>query len=126
MARYFFHLVSRSESNKDEIGTELPNAEAAYLQACETALELSVEMLREREDPCRHAFEVTDAQSRVVFEIPFAEVVRPAERRPPYGEIRANIERQHERALKIASELKTNVNRTHSLLNGTKALLSKF
>src|SRR4051812_45586085 len=93
MAHYFFNLVSPNESSKDDIGTELPNAEAAYLEACETALEISYEMLRERRDPSRHAFEVTDAEGRVVFEIPFAEVTRPHDHRPPFGEIHASIQR---------------------------------
>jgi len=82
MSRYFFHLLSPDGSSKDDIGTELPNAEAAYLEACETALDLSFEMLRKRTDPSRHAFEVADENGHIIFEIPFAEVTRPAERNP--------------------------------------------
>lgn len=125
MAHYFFHLTSPNESSRDDIGTELPNAEAAYLQACETALEISYEMLRERQDPSRHAFEVTDEQGQVVFEIPFAEVTRPADRRPPIGEIHASIQRNQERASRAASELRTKVSLTQSLLSSTRALLTK-
>jgi hypothetical protein len=125
MARYFFHLLSSDGPSKDEIGTDLPNAEAAYLEACDTALEMSYEMLRKRQDPSRHAFEVVDAEGQVVFEIPFAEVTRPAERRRPYGDIHASIHRNQERATQSLSELKTNVRRTQSLLTSTKELLTK-
>jgi hypothetical protein len=125
MARYFFHLTSPDESSKDDIGTELPNAEAAYLEACETALEISYEMLRERRDPSHHAFEVMDVAGRVVFEIPFAEVTRPAQCVPPFGEIHASIQRHQERASRAVSELRENVGRTQSLLNSTRALLAK-
>ena len=93
MARYFFHLISPNEANRDDIGTELASAEAAYLEACETALELSYEMLRERRDPDRHAFEVTDSEGRMVFEIPFAEVTRPAQRMPRFDGVHAGIQR---------------------------------
>ena len=124
MAQYFFNLLAPGRSSPDEIGTDLPNAEAAYLQACDTALELSFEMLRERQDPSRHAFEVTDAEGRVVFEIPFAEVTRPKDRPPRFAEIHASIQRNQERASAVAAELKSNFRRTQSLLESTKSLLS--
>ena len=126
MARYFFHLVSPNETSKDDIGTELPNAEAAYLQACDAALEISFEMLRERRDPSRYAFEVADVEGRVVFEIPFAEVTRPAQRMPPFGEVHASIQRHQERATRAVSELKANVSRAQSLLSSTRALLTRI
>ena len=125
MARYFFHLISPDGSSKDEIGTDLPNAEAAYLEACEAALEMSFEMLRERTDPNRHTFEVTDEEGHVVFEIPFAEVTRPAERRPPFTEVHATIARHQERASRAILEIKTSFRRTESLLNSTRELLTK-
>ena len=124
MAHYFFNLLAPGRSSRDEIGTDLPNAEAAYLQACDTALELSFEMLRERQDPSRHAFEVTDAEGQVVFEIPFAEVTRPKDRPPRFAEIHASIQRNQERASAVAAELKSNFRRTQSLLESTKSLLS--
>jgi hypothetical protein len=126
MARYFFHLIARAEASRDDIGTDLPNAEAAYLQACETALEISFEMMRQRLDPSRHAFEVADAEGHVLFEIPFAEVTRPAERTRPYGAIHANIERHRKRATRAVVELKKNVGRTQSLLKSTRALLTRI
>ena len=125
MARYFFHLRSPDELSMDEIGTELPNAEAAYLEACETALELSFEMLRDRLDPSRDTFEVTDAEGRVVFEIPFAEVTRPKDGMPLHEETHASIKHNRERAIRALSELKANVVRAQSLLNSTRELLSK-
>jgi hypothetical protein len=125
MARYFFHLTSPDGSSKDDIGTELASAEAAYLAACDAALDMSYEMLRERRDPARHTFEVADEQGQVVFEIPFAEVTRPAERRPPYAGVHASIQRHQDRASRSLSELKTNFRRAQSLLSSTKELLTK-
>ena len=124
MARYFFHLLFPDGASKDDIGTELPNAEAAYLEACETALDLSFEMLRNRSDPSRHAFEVADESGRIIFEIPFAEVTRPAARNQPFFEIHAKIEHNHGRAKRAMAELKQNFSRTQSLLKSTKELLT--
>jgi hypothetical protein len=126
MARYFFHLVSPGQCSRDDIGTELPNAEAAYLEACDTAIELSYEMLRERQDPSRHTFEITDSDGHMVFELPFAEVTRPAERVPPRADLRASIHRHHEHASGIISELRANFGQTQSLLQSTKALLTQI
>src|SRR5205085_6369284 len=114
------NLLAPGQSSRDEIGIDLPNAEAAYLQACDTALELSFEMLRERQDPSRHAFEVTDAEGQIVFEIPFAEVTRPKDRPPRFAEIHASIQRNHVRASAAVSELRTKVSQTQSLLGSTR------
>ena len=125
MSRYFFHLMSPDGPHKDDIGTDLPNAEAAYLEACEAALEMSYEMLRQRRDPSNYAFDITDAEGHVIFELPFAEVTRPADRRPPIGNLHASIQRNHQRAAQAAAELRTNVTRTQSLLSSTRELLAK-
>ena len=124
MAQYFFNLHCPKGSSNDELGTELPDAEAAYLEACDTALEMSFEMLRERQDPSRHAFEVTDAEGRVIFEIPFAEVTRPAARTLPFAEVHSSIKRHQKRATTTIAELKRNFRRTQSLLADTKKLLA--
>ena len=82
MPRYYFHLRPADEIGDDYLGTNLPNAEAAYLEACAAALEISFEMLRKRIDPAPHSFRVTDASGELLFEIPFSEVLHPG-RRPP-------------------------------------------
>lgn len=82
MPRFFFHLRPADENGDDDLGTELPNAEVAYLEACAAALEISFEMLRQRIDPASHSFTVTDARGRLLFDIPFSEVLHPASRLP--------------------------------------------
>jgi hypothetical protein len=126
MARYYFHLVAPGESNKDHIGTDLPDAEAAYLEACDTALEISYEMLRKRLDPSRHAFEITDEGGSLLFEVPFAEVTRPADHITPLNAIQASIRRRHKRATQTISELRVNFKQARSLLNSTRTLLTKI
>ena len=82
MPCFFFHLRSAVENSEDDLGTELPNAEAAYLEACAAALEMSIEMLRKRIDPAPHSFRVMDVRGQLLFDIPFSEVLSPG-RRPP-------------------------------------------
>ena len=60
------------------------------------------------------------------FELPFAEVTRPADRMPRRGDLRASIHRQHEHTFRIISELRTNFDQTQSLLKSTKALLTQI
>ena len=131
MARYFFDLVSPDGVSADDIGTDLPNAESAYLQAYEAALEMSFEMLRERVDPSRHKFEIIDKDGRRIFDIPFAEVMRPADRRPPpdrktpHDELHASLQKRHEHAHTVIAELRSDFSRAYALLENTKVLLSK-
>lgn len=46
-------------------------------------MDISVHLLRERQDPSRHRFEVRDEESRLVMEIWFTEVLRPGRSSTP-------------------------------------------
>lgn len=83
MPQFYFHLASPDGVSPDEVGSSFPDIEAAYLGACEAALEMSVDMLRRRHDPSRHRFEITNGDGEALFDIPFAEVLRPAARPGP-------------------------------------------
>src|SRR5947209_20337326 len=77
MPIYFFHLISPTEWSRDEQGCELPNVETAYLEAYQSSLDISFEMLRKRQDPSALRFEVTNEKSEVLFDLPFLEALRP-------------------------------------------------
>ena len=61
---YFFHLRTAQGLNPDETGLELPDAEAAYLEAFKTAQDMWADLLRQREDPTRHSFEIAEALAK--------------------------------------------------------------
>src|SRR5262249_24319300 len=103
----------------------LRDAEAAYLEACRTILDMSFEMLRSRIDPSRYAFEIADADGALIFELPFSEVLRPAHHAQPAGDLHASIRRHQQRATAVTAELKTNFDRTRLLLADTRALLAR-
>ncbi len=75
MPVYFFDVYARGRLEADEAGLELANAEAAYLEACAAIPRLTAELLRVGDHPRGYAFVVADEAGRVLFEIPFHEVL---------------------------------------------------
>ncbi|MEE7463853.1 hypothetical protein MFUR16E_22915 [Methylobacterium fujisawaense] len=59
----------------DRVGLSLCSAEAAYLAACEAIPRLTLELLRNGDTPGGYAFEIRDARGRLLWEVPFAEVL---------------------------------------------------
>jgi hypothetical protein len=81
MPHFHLHLRRREELILDEEGAELPDAEAAFLQAFESAQELWTMLLDKREDPAACSFEVVDHGGRLVFSLPLAEVLETTRKR---------------------------------------------
>src|SRR5215468_1013330 len=77
MPRFFFNLSSQGNVSIDETGTDFSSLEAAYLETCGAILEMAIEKLREREDPGKDMFEITDERGNVLMQVPFSEVLRP-------------------------------------------------
>jgi Domain of unknown function (DUF6894) len=126
MPRYFFHLSEPGAYSPDDLGVEFSGIEDAYLGAYQAALDMSIEMLRDRIDPARHSFEIADQAGEVLLELPFSEVMRPTGKLPRPGSIQASIQRQHERTLHAASDLKAALTRSRGLLQNTKSLLARL
>jgi hypothetical protein len=77
MPIFFFDFTSEGMIETDDIGTEFPSLEKAYLDACRSALEMSFEKLRDRSDPNLDSVEILDAERRPLMHVPFSEVLRP-------------------------------------------------
>jgi hypothetical protein len=75
MPVFFFDLCARGHLEADEAGLEFASAEAAYLEACAAIPGLTAELLRIGDNPKGYAFVVTDEAGRVLFEIPFHEII---------------------------------------------------
>lgn len=75
MPVYFFDVCARGRLEADETGLELASAEAAFLEACAAIPGLTAELLRAGDHPSEYAFVVADEAGRVLFEIPFQEVL---------------------------------------------------
>jgi hypothetical protein len=126
MPRYFFHLAMPGSYSQDEVGVEFSGVEAAYLGAHQAALDMSIEMLRQRIDPVRHSFEITAESGELLFELPFSEVMRPSAKSPPPGSVHASIVQRHERTLHAASDLNAALSHSRALLRSTRDLLNRL
>ncbi len=120
MPRFFFHFMSQDDVSRDDIGTEFPSLEAAYLDGCQSALEMSIDKLRARDDPTNDSVEITDESGHLLMNIPFQEVLRPRQkfgiqtnRRASDGIIQA-CQRQMQRSHTLRSELRAEYEKTQS------------
>ncbi|WP_409187737.1 DUF6894 family protein [Bradyrhizobium sp. RDM4] len=77
MPRFFFDFSSGGTVVADDVGTEFPSLEEAYLDACQSALEISFEKLRIRNDPNLDSVEILDARRQPLMQVPFSDVLRP-------------------------------------------------
>ena len=124
MPHFYFDLASPSDLSRDEIGTDFPDSEAAYLSAFQAALDISVEMLRARDDPSQHRFVIRNNNDELLFDLSFAEVLRPTGWAvQPANDVYASLLRNHERTKKLRSELRTEYQHTQSLIRSTRELL---
>lgn len=102
MPRFFFHFIEPGAHSLDDEGLELASANEAYLQACVTARALWPELLEQRIDPTRCAFEITDAQHQLLFRVSLTEPLEqcrtPAVPAASPTSLLAAIARSHERA----------------------------
>jgi hypothetical protein len=85
MPIFFFDFSSEGVIETDDIGTEFPSLEKAYLDACRSALEMSFEKLRDRNDPNLDSVEILDAERRPLMHVPFSEILRPQS--PPWSAV---------------------------------------
>lgn len=75
MPRFYFHLRGLKGLERDDIGLELANVEAAYLGACQAVPGMSTDLIYETANPTRYAFEITGASGDLLIEVPFTEVL---------------------------------------------------
>jgi hypothetical protein len=80
MAQFYFHLWDGERYEFDEVGLEMADAHAAYLAAFSAAEDIWIEALRGRRDASHNRFYVANDAGRIVFELPFVEIVRTAPR----------------------------------------------
>ncbi len=127
MPRYFFDLASPAGLEPDDMGIEFPDLDAAYLEAVHAIGEITLELLRKREDPGRYRFEVRDETRRLVMELSFAEVLRPrlvvapAAATDTHEQLRQSLERS--RALK--AELAEGLVKARAAIETARATLAR-
>jgi hypothetical protein len=132
MPRYYFHLASAKERSEDDVGTDYASVEAAFLDAHQAALDMSLEMLREHRDPSQYRFEISDSTGAVLFDLPFSEVILPGEAsRKARVHLHSNVLHQWRMSKELLSEvqakfagLRSEYQQTERLVESTRMLLA--
>ena len=115
MPRFYFHLRTDGCVADDELGSEFPNLEAAYLEAFEAARAIWAEKLLSREDPTRCAFLIASSpDGEPLLEMPFSEVLEASKGRvlrkpasPLFARARDSAEAMMERVRALEAEIAT-------------------
>jgi len=80
--RFHFNLRDSGKLLPDEEGADHETLEAAYLEAFAGAHEMWITKLRQRSNPLRCAFEITDHAGKLLVTLPFEEVLESFEGAP--------------------------------------------
>jgi hypothetical protein len=126
MSQFFFHLVSPAGYDVDDVGSEFPTLELAYLDAHAAASEMCVEIIRDHGDPMRYQFEIVDQKGRFLIELPFSEVIRPRFSKVGYGDIKPRIVAEIRRAQRLRDEISIELARIRATLARTNAAMARL
>jgi|SRR4051812_27181041 hypothetical protein len=129
MPRFFFHFISQNQVTTDDVGLIFPSLEAAYLDSCDAALEISIERLRARDDPTNDGIEIADEDGRTLMHIPFTEVLRPGKKSNIQAKYTTSqaiqaCRRQMLRSDTLRSELQAEFEKTRSAFQSIQAKLA--
>lgn len=131
MPQFHFHFRDGDVVLKDESGIAFESVEEAYLRAFEAASDIWRELLRERRDPLRCAFEVTDAAGEILFDLPFTEILDTCrsrdwrKRKSASAVLLTEIVQACDKTLKSCHELKHEIRVVKATLEETRVLMAQ-
>ena len=126
MTQFYFHLSTPDGFERDEFGCEFESLEHAYIDAWTAALEISIDMLRQREDPSRFRFEVTDGEGLLLTELPFVEVLKPGSTPRFAGSPSSlRVAERLKRTRELQSEVNAGLSQARMSLQSLRALLNR-
>jgi hypothetical protein len=131
MPVFFFNHSSAGNVCVDDIGTEFPSLEAAYLDTCGAVLDIAFEKLCTQQDPQDDSFDITDVEGHTLMHVPFSEVLRPrrATKIPMVYRNRQAIAACHReivRSQALKAELRAEFEKTQSALEVTRTNLARM
>ncbi len=125
MALFFFNLVSPGGFEVDEIGSELPNVEAAYLEARAAAVEISADMMHNNRDPSGYQFEIVDTERRFLMDFPFSELLRPRATSTLHSQIVPKVRAAITRGQRLRSEIQNELKNSKHALIASRAAMAR-
>src|SRR3978361_422311 len=75
MPQYFFHLRSTATTQRDELGSEFSDLDAAYLATCQAITGMALDLSNACGAPKPYVFDIPDAAGRVLMQVPFGEML---------------------------------------------------
>lgn len=130
MPHYYTHLQTADGLERDEIGTEYPNLETAYLNACQGLPKLMAELVEEGHDPASCILKIHDEDDLLLMEVPFLERVtkrrKPSSRPTASSEMQALFNRLDIVVLSIrvqTEQLQTNMLEAQRHLESTRVII---
>jgi hypothetical protein len=121
LPQFFFNFRDENGVDLDREGLDLPDLDAAYMEAFEAAKEMWIEAIRDMRNPMRQSFEVVDADGKPLIIVPFGEVIASLKGVPNQHP----VEMAH-RAAKLTSEVRQAVATAYQRLSEARSLLAQL
>jgi hypothetical protein len=103
------------------MGLELPDLDAAYLEAFEAAKEMWGEAIRDMRNPGRQQFEIADEKGNTLVIVPFREVLESLK-----GVPKPHPMEMAQRTAKLSGEVAEAIKKARTQLSEAKTLLSQL
>lgn len=132
MPLFHFHFHDGTARQDDEIGLELPDVEAAYLQAVAAALDMGGHLMGgEGLNPALCGFEITTFDGAHLFSVAFSELLDGGKAMVPAPHqaterLKLVLESTHKRALAAKAEMASSLSQTRATLADSHALLARL
>jgi hypothetical protein len=121
LPQFFFNFRDEAGLDRDQEGLDLPDPDAAYMEAFEAAKEMWIDAIRDMRNPMRQSFAIVDADNKVLIVVPFGEVIGSLKGVPNQHP----VETAH-RAAKLTSEVRQAVAIAYQRLSEAKSLLGQL
>jgi hypothetical protein len=127
MPQYFFHLRSTAATQRDELGSEFSDLDAAYLDTCQAITDMAADFSTACCNPEPYVFDIADGTGRVLMQVPFGEMLnrgqKPHKPVPPSPKWKALPE--VERCQRLAGDLAEQVAALRSTIQQSRALVAQ-
>lgn len=129
MPLFFFDFTFDGVTQTDDTGVHFPSLEAAYLEACAAALDMSFEKLRARGNPQPDSVEILDGSRQFLMLVPFSEVLQPRAAFVPaqrdFERLVLSCRQQMARAARLKAELASEIESIQSATDVMRARLAR-
>lgn len=132
MPLFHFHFHDGTTRQDDEIGLELRDVEAAYLQAVAAARDMGSHLMAgEGLNPALCGLEITTPDGTPLFSVAFSELLdggKPMIQAPDHATERLKLvlESTHKRALAAKAEMASSLSQTRATVGESQALLYRL